>query len=269
MRELILDFQEKPLLFPNCSSLEVLSLRGCCEWATDEVLNEVGIGGYVKSALLFRCFKVSDKGLIGFLKLNGSKLKTLELSGCTHITDKSLKAIARYCPVLVDLDLTRCTEVTDVGINMLTDLSLETLLLYADAQLGQSGMAALCHFRHLRRLDLCGIHSLNSGHLIRMIESTGDSLEYLNLSWCINVSDEAVAYIIDNQKLKNIQSLSFFGIKNFSSTAISAIVNYLRDIPSCRELDIRAIPSASNYTANDCQHLREIMPHLQEWKLHH
>lgn len=269
-RELILDFVDRPpCVYPDCASLELLSVRGCCDWVTDQVIDELGSGGTIKTALLFRCFQISDDAMIKFIRRNGKSLKKLELSGCTHLTDKTLWAISRYCNELLDLDLTRCLGISDIGINKLTELPLESLLLYADAQLGKSAMAALSQFNRLKRLDLCGIPSLDSNNLISMLRSNGHSLEYLNLSWCVNLCDEAIKFVVDKRTLSNIQSLSIFGVRNMSHDEMKSLIDYLKEIKTCCELDIRAIPSAAEFTQNDCEGLRSIMPQLVQWKLHH
>jgi hypothetical protein len=269
--ELVLDFQDKPNSFPDCAYLETISLRGCCDWVTDEVMKELGRGGNIKTAMLFRCFNLSDSALIEFARINGGSLRTLELSGCTHITDRTLKALSQYCTKLVNLDLTRCLEISDIGVNYLSEKlqSLESLLLYADSHLGYSSMSALSQLQKLRRIDLCGIPSLASSGLIEILKASGNSIEYLNLSWCVNLTEDAISFIVQHQSLPNIQSLSLFGIKNISHQGIRSLLEYLKELPNCIELDIRGIPYAAAFTENDCKALREIMPQLVQWKLHH
>ena len=270
--QLILDFTPKPPTDLTCVSddLELLSLRGCCEWATDEILEQLSSSGQIKTAYFFRCWRLTDRGLYHFLKRHGDSLLTLDLSGCSHITDKTLQSIQRFCPRLRDLDLTRCVRITDIGINYITDRkdTLESLLLYADAQLTSSAYSAIAQLSQLRRLDLCGHENLETKQLIDILNNcTG--LEYLNLTWCVRLTDEVLTEIVQNDRLAHVSYLSLFGLKGFSAKPVHDLVEYLSSKPRLHELDLRAIPSAAEYTVDDCKLLRERIPHLVEWKLHH
>ena len=267
MNSLVLDFKDKPDSFGDLSSLEDLSLRGCCEWVTDEVLSELSVSGKIKSVSLFRCWRLMDTGLTSFLKTNGSTLRFLELAGCTKVTDITLQAIARFCPELRHLDLTRCPLITDVGLNYIASPELEVLLLYADSHLTSSSYDAIGECTSLRKLDLCGHSNLDSPRLIRILQACGSTLEYLNLSWCVELSDEIIDFIVGEKSLPQIHYLSLFGIKNL--TKVDLLVEYLATIPSITHLDVRGIPTAFQLTTDDCYELRKRIPKLLEWKLHH
>jgi F-box/leucine-rich repeat protein 2/20 len=264
---LVLDFQVKPTSFGDTHSFEKISLRGCAEWVTDDVLEQLSTGCKIRSAALFRCWRLTDAGLISFLKRNGATLEFLELAGCTKITDSSLRAIGRFCPKLVHLDLTRCPLITDVGINSISAPRLEALLLYANSQLSESSYEAIFECVSLRKLDLCGHANLDSQRLIAILNSSGSTLEYLNLSWCVGLTDDVIDFIIQAGSLRNIKYLSLFGIKNL--TKIDSLVEYLKAIPSLAQLDVRGITSAFPLTDGDCRELRRRIRGLTEWKLHH
>lgn len=270
MSELILDFQDKPDPLPSTSSLRHISLRGCCEWVTDEAFSELTTSGGIHTAELFRCWRLTDRGLSLFVKRNGSALRKLELSGCTHITDATLRAIGRFSTDLAELDLTRCLEISDVGINHIVGLShLEVLLLYADAQLSRSAYQAIGQLPVLRKLDLCGHENLDTESLMDILKGCGGSLEYLNLSWCVSLTDPVLDGIVAHARLKRIKYLSIFGIKNFTAEPMRRFIAYLQTLPDLIELDIRAIPSIAELSNDDCIQLRTMLPNLVEWKLHH
>ena len=264
---LTLDFQSKPESFSSLESLEVLSLRGCCEWVTDDCLSHLSVSGKIKSVALFRCWRLTDAGLSSFMKRNGGTLRFLELAGCTKITDDTLRSINRFCPRLQYLDLTRCPLITDIGLNFIVSQKLEVLLLYADSQLSASSYDAIAECTSMRKLDLCGHSNLDSHLMINILRSCGSTLEYLNLSWCVGLTDEVIDFVINSRSLRDVKYLSLFGIKNF--TKIDPLVEYLKSIPSLKHLDVRGIPSAFHLTKDDCKRLREIIPDLTEWKLHH
>lgn len=267
----VFDFSEKPISFPEPRGLEVLSLRGCSEWVTDEVLGTLVVGGQLTEVYLFRCTRLTDRGVINLVRNCGKALRNIELSGCIKISDESLKAIGRYCKVVQSLDLTRCPLITDVGINFILDecsKRLEVLLLYADSGLGPSTYLGISEAHNLKKLDLCGHHNLSSSELIRIITNC-ENLVYLNLSWCTNISDEAIQAILEMKKLKHVEYLSLHGIKSLSRDVAIGLIEYLKGISSLTSLDLRGIPSVSDYTIDECLKLRETISSLVEWKLHH
>ena len=265
--ELKYDFEPKPTAFPDVPSLTTLSLRGCCEWVTDDVLESLSSGGMIETALLFRCWRVTDRGIIRFVRKNGASLRQLELSGCTHLTDSSLAAIGRYCPRLEQLDLTRCLGVSDIGINHIVIPSLHSLLLFADSQLRSSSYEAIASNPSWRSLDFCGHSNLSSRDIISIVDACGHNLEYLNLTWCVELTNEVITHILESKTLGKIKYLSLFGLKNLTDMRI--LVQYLAGIPSLTHLDVRGVPSISDLTSEDCKQLRQLLPRLVEWKLHH
>ena len=266
--ELNLDFREKPENFGDVGCLKILSLRGCCEWVTDTVLQELSVSGVIEVALLFRCWRLSDDGILNLVRRNGKSLVQLEISGCTHLTDSSLRSVSRYCPNLLKLDLTRCLGMSDIGINYIASSKLEELMLYADAELSGSSYDAIATAcTSLKRLDLCGHKNLTSSHLCAILTTCGNRLEYLNLSWCINLDDDIIDHIIRTESLQSIKYLSLFGIKNL--TMMDSLVAYLKDVSSLSQLDVRGIPASHHLTEKDCAELRVRIPRLSDWKLHH
>ena len=271
MADLILDFCEKPQSLVIPDDLQVLSLRGCCEWVSDAVLRSLGSGGKLREVYLFRCCRLTDKGIMKIIRNSGRTLKILELSGCINISDELMIAIGRYCKSLISLDLTRCPLITDVGINFVIDgcsRSLEGLLLYANSTLGHSTYLSIADARHLKRLDLCGHPNLTSADLVKILINC-EELIYLNLSWCINISDEVLWCVLSHLRLQNVEYLSLHGIKSLSREVMLELIAYLKAIPSLHSLDVRGIPSISDFTSDNCKKLRETIPDLVEWKLHH
>lgn len=265
--ELKYDFEPRPTDFPDVLSVTTLSLRACCEWVTDEVLESLSSGRKIETCLLFRCWRVTDRGISRFLRKNGTSLRRLELSGCTRLTDSSLAAIGRYCPRLEQLDLTRCLGISDIGINHVVLPTLSSLLLFADSQLRSSSYEAISGNSNWRSLDFCGHSNLASRDIIRIIDACGHNLEYLNLTWCVELTNEMISHILESKTLGKIEYLSLFGLKNLTDMRI--LVEYLAGIPSLTHLDVRGVPCISDLTSDDCKQLRQLLPRLVEWKLHH
>lgn len=58
---------------------------------------------------------LSDKVISDIAKSHGSTVELLNLDGCNHITDESLVAIAEYCSLLSELDVSK-SAVIDSGL---------------------------------------------------------------------------------------------------------------------------------------------------------
>ncbi len=269
VRRLVCDFASSPPdHIDSFHDVEELSLAGCPEWVTDDILIRLSKGGHLRQVQLFRCWRVTDRAIRQLVAINGSTLQIVGLAGCSGITDKSLKAIGRYCHQLTSIDLTRCPNITDLGINYLEAKPLNTLLLYADSQIGSSAYTCISTSMHfLVTLDLCGHANLRSNALVDILRACRH-IEVLNLSWCVGLDDKFLGPIAEDGLLGNLKTLSLFGIKNLSLQPLKDLLEYFKSIPSLTQLDVRAIPSAACLTEDDCRDLRETLPQLVSWKLH-
>ncbi|KAL9313164.1 hypothetical protein ACSQ67_018616 [Phaseolus vulgaris] len=91
------------------------------------------------------CIKVTDKVVLPIVNSHGCTLQVLCLDGCTRVTDASTVAIAGNCPMLSDLDVSKCA-ITDTGIAALArgnQISLEILSLAGCISVSDKSMPAL------------------------------------------------------------------------------------------------------------------------------
>jgi hypothetical protein len=261
-------FPSLPTSIESVENLKTLSLSGCSEWVTNDIIASLVSGGKLEDVQLFRCCRVTDRGIHSLVSKNGSSLRSLGLAGCSGVTDRGMKYIGRFCKSLTSLDLTRCPNVSDLGINYLDTLNLRSLRLYANSHLGTSSHELIAEtFRALEVLDLCGHENLTSSSLVKILHSCPD-IEFLNLSWCVSLNDEFIGPIVDAGLLKRLKSISLFGNKSLSKPALDKLIAYLASVPSLTELDIRAIPAMADLAENECAILRQRLPTLTGWKLH-
>lgn len=144
-----------PLLTP-CKSLRSLSIRNCSGFGNASLallgklcpqlqhLDLSGLQGITDAGFLpllesceaglvkvnlSGCVNLTDKVVLLLAEMHGSTLEMLNLDGCQKISDASLVAISENCPLLGDLDLSKCM-ITDCGIAALANgnqLSLQIL----------------------------------------------------------------------------------------------------------------------------------------------
>ena len=247
--------------FPN---LRNLVLAGC-HWVDDEFLLEIS-SSKISNLNLYWCVHVTDRGVCSLISGN-PEISSLVISGCSKLTDVTMQAIADKIPNLRILDVTRCPLVTDVGLSEIADSrrisdSLENLNLYAKTQnVDVSFYGKIGNFRNLKFLDLCGHLKLTDVMMSSLVLKL-DKLETLNLSWCVEIGDITVNCLCK----RRISSLSLFGIKRISASAIEEFLKYRGD--TLVALDIRGIPSVRYLTVDDCKELRQRVKQLVTWKIH-
>lgn len=187
-----------PSLSP-CKSLQSLSIRNCPGFGNVSLtllsklcpqLQHVdlsGLNGITDSGLLplltnckaglvkvnlSGCVNLTDKVISSLTKLHGWTLELLNLDGCLKVTDSSLVAIAENCPLLNDLDVSKCC-ITDFGV----------------AALAQANQF------NLQILSVFGCSALTDQSLLALVK-LGDSLLGLNLQHCNSISTRSIELLL-------------------------------------------------------------------------
>nr|XP_015219501.1 PREDICTED: uncharacterized protein LOC107079475 [Lepisosteus oculatus] len=120
-----------------------------------------------------------------------SKLESLTLSSCPCITDVSLVEVSTYLPTIRYFDVSGCRKVTDTGVQAIT---------------------LTC--RHLQYLDLSSTRTGKRGVCL-LANYCYRSLECVKLSFCKDVSEDAVKKLCKNcKRLKLLHLFGCHGIHN-------------------------------------------------------
>lgn len=180
LRELYLD---------DCESLDAMHiLPGLKKLRYLEVLSLRGIGS------------VSDKFMKQLIISNGQNMKELVLANCVKLTDSSLKAIAETCSELCVLDLSHLTKLTDIGMVHLANgcRRIQDLRLCRNS-FSDDAIAAFLEVsgESLKELSLNNIAKVGQNTTISLSRH-GKNLQSLDLSWCRNLTDEALGLIADS-----------------------------------------------------------------------
>ncbi|KAF7830292.1 EIN3-binding F-box protein 1 [Senna tora] len=188
-----------PPLSP-CQSLQSLSIRNCPGFgdATMDVLGKLcpqlqyvelsGLKGVTESGFLSLllgseaglvkvnlsgCTNLTDKVVSSMANMRGLTLEVLSLDGCEKITDASLVSIAENCPLLRDLDVSKCA-ISDKGVSALEQGNLF----------------------HLQILSLSGC-PLISNKSLPALRNMGETLLGLNLRNCNGISSRSVGKLVE------------------------------------------------------------------------
>ena len=183
----------------------------------------------MKTIELYWNCRVSDFG-VKRLAAGCPKLKVVNLSGCKLLTDRSIIVLAQTCQDIEILNLTRITLITDDSLKaIVTNLEqLRELYLYANSQLSDQAFSYLADselsiVNKLEILDLCGMQRLSDESLIGICRNN-PNLTYLNLSWCLALTDKGIVEGICTSLVKGLNLLSLFGNSNVTEITLTTLV---------------------------------------------
>lgn len=159
-------------LCPRLQLLELSRLQGVTDAGFLPLLEKSDFG--LVKVNLSGCVNVTDRVVLSIVKSHGWTLEALNIDGCKGVSDASLMAIACNCPLLSDLDVSRCS-ITDTGI------------------------AALARGKQIKLeiLSLAGC-ALVSDKSIPILKKLGHSLEGLNIKRCNAISSRSVDKLVEH-----------------------------------------------------------------------
>ncbi|KAG0342627.1 SCF ubiquitin ligase complex subunit [Podila humilis] len=190
-----LTYQAFTTIHPSTHRFEQLRILNftSCSHLSDEVLTRIlPAAPRLRSLALTKCDKITDLGA-GAIKTLGKHLHYLHLGHCAKITDRLMINLAQHCTRIRYLDLACCSKITDAT-------------LFALAQLPK-----------LRRIGLVKCSNITDHGLYALLvtQILPQTLERVHLSYCVNLSDVAVAALV-NQCTK-LTHLSLTGVPAFMS----------------------------------------------------
>ncbi len=168
---------------------------------TDDLLEAIAFGcKSLKSLTITECNAVTDHGLISIIVNCGHALNTLNLYGCSKLTDRTLAAIHSHCPLLTALDLAFCDKTTIQGI----------LPIVQRCQgLTHLKLTDCCHLKNQHIIDiarncpnlthLCLAHcnQLNDQTLIAIAASCPKLID-LNIRNCDQITTHSIGVVFNN-----------------------------------------------------------------------
>ncbi|KAF9949541.1 SCF ubiquitin ligase complex subunit [Mortierella alpina] len=172
--------------------LRVLNLTSCALITDETLASIIPAAPRLRNLALTKCDKITDVGA-SVIKTLGKHLHYLHLGHCSKITDRFIATLAQHCTRIRYLDLACCSKLTDAAV-------------FALAQLPK-----------LRRIGLVkcsnitdhGIYAILVSHILPQ------TLERVHLSYCVHLSDTAVAALVS--QCSKLTHLSLTGVPAFIS----------------------------------------------------
>ncbi|CAB4318521.1 unnamed protein product [Prunus armeniaca] len=249
----------------NClPALTTLSLSGACR------LSDVGLSALVSSAPALRSLNLSQCSLLTSSSIGtladslGSVLRELYLNDCQGIdallilpalkklehwrklTDSSVKVIAETCTGLCALDLVNLYKLTDLTLGYLANgcREIQTLKLCRNA-FSDEAIAAFLETSGecLTELSLNNIKKVGYNTAISLAKRSR-KLHTLDLSWCRNLTDEALGLIADS--CLSLRILKLFGCTQLTNTFLDGHSN-----PEVKIIGLKVSPILEHVKVSD------------------
>ncbi|KAL6629489.1 hypothetical protein ACP70R_029254 [Stipagrostis hirtigluma subsp. patula] len=203
---------------------------------------------------------LTDSSIVHMTR-NCKQILDLNMSGCKNISDKGIRLIANNYQGLKRLNITRCVKLTDDGLREVLQKcsSLESLNLYALSSFTDKVYKEIGSLAYLTFLDLCGAQNLTDDGLACISRCGG--LTYLNLTWCVRVTDAGVVAIA--QGCRSLELLSLFGIIGVTDACLEALSKSCSG--SLTTLDVNGCIGIKSRSRDD---LLKLFPLLSCFKVH-
>ena len=208
---------------------------------------------------LTECYEVSEDALIIAIATGGSKLTTLNLHGCTIVTDRALDCIAHSCPELRELCCAYNFSITDAGVKVLAQrcTRLEALDLTVCSNISNEGVDALAeHCSTLRHLDLTNCSRVTDC-AVRNLAAKCAALRSLILCFCSKITNSTLQAIAHTQPQMRV--LNFNGCRKLTDRGVVELVEHcceltLLDLPYCTKITDQSVRAVAEHCTN-IQHL--------------
>ncbi|OMO91768.1 Leucine-rich repeat, cysteine-containing subtype [Corchorus olitorius] len=168
---------------------------------------------------------VTDGFIKEFIVERGYGIKELIFTGCGKLSDSSFKIIAETCSDLRALDISNVSKLTDSTLGYLANgcQSLQSLKLCRNA-FSDDAIAAFLETsgENLKELSLNNVGKVGQNTALSLARR-GRNLISLDLSWCRNLTDEAVGLIVDS--CLSLRALKLFGCSQITNVFLSGHSN--------------------------------------------
>lgn len=215
----------KELRLESCQQLEAFKILPALKKMQKlEVLSVAGIPG------------VTDEFVSELLAYLGCDLKELSLADCGKLTDGALQAIGAVCCALNALILDNLSLLTDTalvhlanGCRSLQTLSLKRCSFSDEAVAAFIGASGNC----LSNLSLNNVKEVANHTVFALVSNTHDTLSRLDVSWCRNLTDEALGLLADSCSL--LRELILFGCTQVTDKFLEGHSNILLKVTGVKD----------------------------------
>lgn len=204
---------------------------------------------------LAECPQVTEEALLALIAETGKNLVTFVVPSNERITDRTIQALAQYCPQLQELEICSCPNITDAGLSALVPICHSLTFLSADGcSFSSVSFNALSKSigSQLLNLSISECNGLCDAH-IEQITARSSCLEELNISQSSLLTNQTLVCI--GKCLAKLQCLKVSMCDLFDYVGFAAVAG---GCPNLTTLDVAFCEGFNN----DCLH--EIATHCPD-----
>lgn len=204
--------QDLPALVPGIRRLNIADCRGISGEALISVIPQLPA---LHALTVDGIPEVDDAVVMAVVR--APCLRELSICYCQNVTDSAITAVAALRPELESLAIDECGKITDKGILAVAGgcKQLRHLSARRCAKLTDESLAAIASRGALQHLNINGIPGVASATMKAVALCCKDSLQYLDIGFCRNVSESAVGLVAD--KCHNLHTMLVFGCSQLTN----------------------------------------------------
>lgn len=140
---------------------------------------------------------ISSNAIKLLVEVENLHLEEMVLQMCQDLTNESVSILCQHQPHLTTLDLSGCSELSDQGVLIISSqlLDLQYLHLRKLPRITEAGFQGISRLRHLQSLDMSECSLVSCGELVKDFSTVKGCprLVSLNVAFCslVQVSSEA------------------------------------------------------------------------------
>ncbi|KAJ9101185.1 hypothetical protein QFC21_003404 [Naganishia friedmannii] len=169
-------------------------------------------------------------------------LRTVDLTGCTGISDEAIASIIAAAPKIRALTLAKCVNLTDAAIDSVAKLGKQLHYLHA-AHLNQITDPAVCTLARsctrMRYLDLAGCELLTDMSVFEIAQNM-TKLRRIGLVKVTNITDQAIYALVDASD-SEAPLLERVHLSFCDNLSVGAITHLLKHIPKITHLSLTGV----------------------------
>jgi len=232
----------------GCPNLKQFSISKCA------FISDNGLYSFAKSVvsleslLLEECHRVTECGIFSMLINRDTKLKSLTIRTCLGFKDLTFKIPSSSCNTLKSLSVYNCPGFGNSSLMLIGQLcpKLQSVELTGLHRITDDGFTPLieCCEAGLVKVNISGCINVTDNVVCEMSIVHGGTLEILNLNGCRSVTDASMVAIASNCLLLNELDVSECGITDFGISALARAVQLkfnVLSISGCRQVSDKSL----------------------------
>ena len=259
----------------GCSKLKVLNVSKSLEFDDESLIKIAKSCKFLENLNISKCGKITDTGVVGFMKHFEGSLVVFDLSLCIMCTTKSVLAISDHVATLNEIKISGLSQVNAAALSTLLKKASRLVLFEMVVELRVTATHRRSLLSHVNDEALCAISTtrmrdlrLTGACLITNVGAMAlatrcKQLHTLDISACTQISDNALIELGKYSKALTYLNVSGCDIHDNGIEAIAAGCFSLKElhmngctkITNCGMSTVACLLKLETLCARNCEYL--------------